>query len=57
VPNNEPVNDPVNEPELGVRSNDVVSPLVKRIVFPGLIIDAVTKALPNKLGPVVVDEV
>jgi hypothetical protein len=47
----------VNEPELGVMSNVVVSPLVKRIVFPGLIIDAVTRALPNKLGPVVVDEV
>jgi hypothetical protein len=51
------VNDPVNEPVLGVISNVVVSPLVKRIVFPGLTIDAVTKAFPNRLGPVVVDEV
>jgi hypothetical protein len=51
------VNEPVNEPELGVISNVVVSPLVNRIVFPGLTIDAVTRALPNKLGPVVVDEV
>jgi hypothetical protein len=47
----------VNDPELGEISNVVVSPFSKRIIFPGLIIDAVTRALPNKLGPVVVDEV